>query len=121
MYTTNPINNGKKVFNMQAEKLYRDACELFYLKSYDEALELLEKTIAIDKTHTKALLLIGDIKLLSAGKENEALMAYDKAIVSNPYSPQAFGSKAYVLDILGRYEEAFENCQKAFEYVKRYY
>lgn len=116
MYSTNPFRGGKKFFNFQAEKLYREACENFYLKKYDKALELLDETTLLDKTHTKALLLTGDIMLLQEGKEKEALDAYNKAILSNPASTQAYGSKAYVLDILGRYEEAFENCEKAFEY-----
>ena len=116
MYSTNPFRGGKKFFNFQAEKLYREACDNFYLKKYDQALDLLFQTTAIDKLHTKALLMIGDIKLLQEGKECEALEAYDKAILSNPASAQAYGSKAYVLDILGRYEEAYENCEKAFEY-----
>lgn len=114
MYTTNPLNMGKKVFNIRAEKLFREANELFYLKKYDEALDLLEQVVRIDKNHTKGLLLIGDIKLLTEGNEYDALAAYDKAILSNPTSTQALGSKAYILDILGRYEEAYENCEKAF-------
>ena len=119
MSSTNPIKNGKKVFNIRAEKLYREACEFFYLKNYEQSLILLEEAILIDKMHTKALLLIGDIKLLNQGNEQEALSAYDRAILSNPYSTQALGSKAYVLDILGRYEEAFENCELAFHYSDR--
>ena len=119
MYSSNPFHGGKSLFNLKAEKLYREACEKFYLKRYDEALTLLNETVTIDKTHAKALLLIGDIKLLQDGREIEALDAYDKAIISNPTSTQAYGSKAYVLDILGRYEEAFENCEKAFEYSNK--
>ena len=42
MYSTNPIREGKKVFNIRAEKLYRDACEYFYSKKYEQALSLLE-------------------------------------------------------------------------------
>lgn len=119
MYTTNPFKNGKRFFNLQAEKLYRDACESFYIKNFAKALELLGEVIIHDKTHTKAFLLMGDIKLLEEGSEYEALEAYDKAIISDPTSTQAYGSKAYVLDILGRYEEAFENCEKAFEYFNK--
>ena len=119
MYSTNPFRGGKTLFNLRAEKLYREACESFYLKNYDRALELLNETTSIDKFHSKALLLIGDIKLLSEGKEMEALDAYDRAILSNPTSTQAYGSKAYVLDIIGRYDEAFENCEKAFEYSNK--
>lgn len=119
MSTSNPISYGKKVLNIRAEKIYREACELFYLKKYNEALLLLENVIKIDKNHTKAYLLIGDIKLLTEGNEQDALSAYDCAIISNPMSTQALGSKAYVLDILGRYEEAFENCEKAFLYANK--
>ncbi len=119
MNSSNPIKAGKKIFNIRAEKLYREACELFYLKNYEQSLTLLEEAIKLDKNHTKALLLVGDIKLLMEGNENDALNAYEKAILSNPYSTQALGSKAYVLDILGRFEEAFENCELAFKYANR--
>ena len=113
MNTSNPFSQKKKVFNIKAEKLYRDACELFYSKNYDASLELLEQTTILDKNHAKAFILTGDIKLLNEGNEKEALEAYDKALMANPCSTQALGSKAYVLDILGRFEEAFENCEKA--------
>ncbi|MCQ2957774.1 MAG: hypothetical protein MJ180_02605 [Candidatus Gastranaerophilales bacterium] len=116
---SDPNRQKKTLFNIRAEKLYREACDLFYSKKYDKALSLLEETTSIDKNHTKAFLLEGDIKLLNQGKEYEALNAYDKAILSNPCSTQALGSKAYVLDILGKYEEAFENCEKAFLYANR--
>ena len=119
MNSSNPITAGKKIFNIRAEKLYREACEFFYLKNYEQSLILLEEAIKLDKNHTKALLLMGDIKLLTEGNENEALDAYEKAILSNPYSTQALGSKAYVLDILGRFEEAFENCELAFKYANK--
>ena len=119
MNASDPISFGRKVFNIQAEKLYREACELFYLKKYENSLNLLNNAIAIDKNHAKALLLIGDIKLLNEGNEQEALSAYDKAILANPTSTQALGSKAYVLDILGRYDEAFECCEKAFIHANK--
>ena len=119
MNSSNPIKAGKKIFNIKAEKLYREACEFFYLKNYEQSLILLEEAIKLDKNHTKALLLVGDIKLLNDGNEAEALEAYEKAIISNPYSTQALGSKAYVLDILGRFEEAFENCELAFKYANK--
>ncbi len=119
MNLSNPLKIGKKVFNIKAEKLYREACELFYLKNYEQSLILLEEVIQLDKMHTKALLLKGDIKLLMEGNEYEALDAYEKAIFSNPFSTQALGSKAYVLDILGRFEEAYENCELAFKYANQ--
>jgi len=119
MNLSNPINSRKKLFNIKAEKAYREACDLFYLKNYKASLSLLEETTMLDKTHSKAFILMGDIKLLNEGNEQEALDAYEKALLANPCSTQALGSKAYVLDILGRYDEAYENCQKAFEYVNK--
>ncbi len=119
MNPDNPFKQGKKVFNIRAEKLFREASENFFLKNYSQALTLLEEVLCLDKAHTKALLLQGDIKLLSQGEENAALNAYERAVLSNPCSTQALGSKAYVLDILGRYEEAYENCLLAFKYVDR--
>jgi len=119
MYSDNPIREGKKIYNIRAEKLFRDACEYFYLKNYEQSLTLLEEVIAIDKLHTKGLLLKGDIKLMTQGNEMAALEAYERAIVSNPTSTQALGSRAYVLDILGRYEEAYESCLMAFEYANK--
>ncbi|MDD3594060.1 MAG: tetratricopeptide repeat protein [Candidatus Gastranaerophilales bacterium] len=113
--TTNSIKRVKKVFNINAEKSFREACDLFYLKNYNQSLTLLNKVVELDKTHTKAHLLIGDIRLLHGKDEREALNAYENAIKSNPYSPQAYGSKAYVLDILGKTQEALDSCNLAFE------
>ena len=107
----------KKVFNLRAEKLIREAGDSFiYFKDYELALKQVNAVLKIDSGHTKALLLKGDI-LLCLDNDLEALNYYDKAIESDKECAQAYGSKAGVLDMLGRQKEALECCNKAFEYA----
>ena len=116
-YTTDCIKHNKRVFNLKAEKAFREANDMFYSRNYDRALELLQETVSLDPYHEKAFILKGDIMLMDEGKETQALDAYEMALRSNPKNSQALGSKAYVLDILGQFKSALECCEKAFDYV----
>ena len=116
-YTTDCINHNKRVFNLKAEKAFREANDMFYSRNYDRALELLQETVSLDPNHSKAFMLKGDIMLMNEGNEKQALDAYEMALHSNPKNPQALGSKAYVLDILGQFNAALECCNEAFSCV----
>lgn len=107
----------KKIFNLKAEKLIREASDNFvYFKDYKKALKQINEVINIDTNHTKAHLLKGDI-LLVLDKDEEALNAYEQAILTSPKCAQAYGSKASVLDMLGRIKEALAYSSLAFEYI----
>ena len=116
-YTTDCIKHNKRVFNLKAEKAFREANDMFYSRNYDRALELLQETVTLDPYHEKAFLLKGDIMLMNEGHEKQALDAYDMALRSNPKNSQALGSKAYVLDILGQFKSALECCDEAFSCI----
>ena len=106
---------NKKVFNLKAEKLVREASDTFiYFKDYELALKQVNAVLKIEPNHTKALLLKGDI-LLCLDKDKKALECYAMAIESDCHCAQAYGSMAGVLDMMDKPEEALEYCNKAFE------
>src|SRR5690554_6861480 len=99
----NNLNNkiNKKIYNLKVEKLVREASDHFvYYKDYETALEQINEALSIEPEHIKALILKGDI-LFCIDKDKEALEYFDKAINANPYSAEAYGSKAGTLDVLG--------------------
>lgn len=106
---------SNKVSNLLVEKLIREASDNFsYNRNYELALEEVDRILSIEKDNIKALILKGDI-LFCMDLDTEALECFEKAISANPYSAEAYGSKAGVLDVLGRYEEALASCDKAFD------
>lgn len=106
---------GKRVYNLLAEKLLREANDNFiHYRDYESALHQINEAISIEPTHIRALILKGDI-LFCIDKDNEALEYFDKAINADPYSAEAYGSKAGTLDVLGRQHEALQCCEKALE------
>ncbi|MDD3013716.1 MAG: hypothetical protein PHC34_08455 [Candidatus Gastranaerophilales bacterium] len=121
----NTINNHndnreslpKKIYNLRAEKLVREASDTFiYYRDYDLALTLVNEAVRLDPTHVKALILKGDI-LFCIDKDNEALEYFDMAINADPFCAEAYGSKAGTLDVLGRQTEALNCCEMAFENI----
>lgn len=105
----------KKIFNLRAEKLIREASDTFiYYRDYELALTLVNEVLNIEPTHIKALVLKGDI-LFCIDKDNEALEYFDMAINADPFCAEAYGSKAGTLDVLGRQAEALVTCDRAFE------
>lgn len=108
---------NKKIYNLKAEKLVREANDNFiYHRDYEVALEQINEVLRIEPDHIKALILKGDI-LFCVDKDNEALEYFDRAINANPNSAEAYGSKAGTLDVLGHQKEALYCCEKAFENV----
>lgn len=120
--TVNNISNIKdkeikKIYNLRAEKLVREASDNFiYYRDYETALEQVNEALSIETNHIKALILKGDI-LFCIDKDKEALEYFDKAINANPYSAEAYGSKAGTLDVLGHQKEALHCCEKALENI----
>ena len=113
-----PAFNRSKVTNLLVEKLIREASDNFsYFRNYELALDQVDKVLTMEKDNVKALILKGDI-LFCMDLDEEALKCFEMAISADPYSAEAYGSKAGTLDVLGQYEEALSHCDKAFELVK---
>lgn len=108
----------RKVANLYIEKLIREASDNFcYNRDYETALKQVEEVLSVEPYNTRALILKGDI-LFCMDLDEQALNCFDKAIKSNTNSAEAYGSKAGILDVLGRYDEAIKFCEKAFELIK---
>ena len=133
MDLSNPINSRKKLFNIRAEKLYREACDLFYLKNYEKSLSLLNEITLIDKTHSKAFLLTGDIKLLNEGNEAEALDAYDAETGAGYYKVEGNSIKFLSLVLAcrnktykkfwrnSRLDELAQTCFNRFRWISSFF
>lgn len=105
----------KKIFNIESEKLVREASDNFiYFRDYETTLEQLNKVLEIEPEHVKALTLKGNI-FFCIDRDNEALECFEKALSIDPFSAEAYGSKANTLDVLGKVKEAFACCEKAFK------
>ena len=105
----------KKIFNIEAEKLVREASDNFiYFRDYETTLKQLTRVLEIEPDHVKALILKGNI-FFCIDRDNEALECFEKALNLDPFSAEAHGSKANTLDVLGKVKEAFACCEKAFK------
>jgi len=105
----------KKIFNIEAEKLVREASDNFiYFRDYETTLEQINRVLEIEPNHVKALILKGNI-FFCIDKDDEALECFEKALGIDPFSAEAHGSKANTLDVLGKVKEAFACCEKAFK------
>jgi len=110
-------NTPKKIFNIRAEKLVREASDTFiYYRDYETALAQVNEALSFEPGHLKALILKGDI-LFCIDKDNEALEYFDMAINADPFCAEAYGSKAGTLDVLGQQAEALICCEMAFENI----
>jgi len=114
-YYKNSSSGENKVINFCAEKLIREANNYFiHFRDYNTALDRVSKALSLEPVKIKALILKGEI-LFCMDKEKESLEYFDMAINADPYSVEAYGSKAGTLDVLGKQQEALDCCQKAFE------
>jgi hypothetical protein len=77
-------------------------------KSYDLALDSVNKALNIDPTNKGALNLKGNI-LIGLGKFDEAITAFDKILSRNDRNKAAWKGKGYAFFRLGRYKDAV-NC-----------
>lgn len=108
---------SNKIANIYVEKLIREASDNFsYNRNYDLALEQVNQILGVDPNNVKALILKGDI-LFCMDEDTKALEYFERAIQADPFCPEAYGSKAGVLDVLGEYKESLANCDKAFKLV----
>ncbi len=106
-----------KVLNFSAERYLRTAGDLFiYDGDYESALVMVDKTLEIEPTDTRALVLRGDI-LYCLNRDLESLQTFNKVLALNPACIEAHISKAGVLDILGRHREALDACKRAHQLI----
>lgn len=107
--------NDKKIFNLEAERLVREASDNFiYFRDYETSVKQLQRVLEIEPDHVKALILQGNI-LFCTDKDNEALECFEKALSIDPFSAEAHSSKANTLDVTGKVKEAYACCEKAFK------
>jgi len=112
------LKRNKKVANLLVEKLIREASDNFsYNRNYELALDQVDKVLSIENDNVRALILKGDI-LFCMDLDEEALQHFEMAINADPFSAEAYGSKAGTLDVLGRHFEALRCCDKAFKLVE---
>lgn len=106
-----------KIANIYVEKLIREASDNFsYNRDYELALEQVNQILTIDNNNVKALILKGDI-LFCMDEDDKALEHFEMAIHADPFCAEAHGSKAGVLDVLGKYKEALNHCDQAFKLI----
>lgn len=107
----------RKVLNFSAERYLKTAGDLFiYHSDYHGALELVQKALDVEPNDTRALVLYGDI-LFCLNRDVEALQALNRAISLNPALAEAYISKSGVLEVMGRYREAFQCCRQALAHI----
>jgi tetratricopeptide (TPR) repeat protein len=117
----NNINQriNKKIYNIKAEKLVREAHDNFlYFKDYEMAVEQAEEVLEIDPLNAQAIILKGNI-FFCVDEKDRALKCFEEALEIDPYSAEAYSLKANILDMRGQEEEALECCEKAFQNLRK--
>jgi tetratricopeptide (TPR) repeat protein len=104
-----------KCFNFSVERYLRAAGDLLAIDGdFESALALVNKTLTIDPTDLRALILKGDI-LYSLDRDQEALEAFKTALVVDPACSEALIFGAAILDIFGHYRQALLFCERALQ------
>lgn len=105
---SNQLNLFSHVRSFSAERYYRLAGDLFvYHGDYDAALHMIQKSLTHDADDVRSMVLKGDI-LFCLNRDTEALEALEAATQQHPHCPEAFISKACVLEELERFHAAIE-------------
>ena len=96
---------------------------LFRLKQYEEVLKVCKQVISLDPNHTSTYKVQGNT-LFELKRYEEALVSYEEAIrifdthFNHPHL-DAYEGKGFVLERLGKIEEARRIFEKALVYYKR--
>ena len=99
------LGSSNKVIDLNERRLYRDLS--FGVSNQED--------INVHSLHfDKAYILQGEI-LLSLGRYNEAIKAFNLALEINPMSSSAYSSLAFIYDMKNSSKEALFFNQKAFE------
>lgn len=118
---TNKIKQDSNEDN--AELYIGRAGILFDLGKYDDALMDLLKVLQVNPKRTYVNFLIAQC-CLNKGQTDEALQYFDKELINDPYSIEAYNGKADLLLSLKQYDEALELYKKVIELdpsAKSYY
>ena len=99
------LGSSNKIIDLNERRLYRDLS--FGVSNQED--------INVHSLHfDKAYILQGEI-LLSLGRYNEAIKAFNLALEINPMSSSAYSSLAFIYDMNNSSKEALFFNQKAFE------
>ena len=106
-----------KVFQFGATRDFKIATDLFiYHNDYEGALQAVEHALKQDPTNYRAAILYADV-LFCLHREMEALGILDEVIAKKPALPEAYISKASVLEVFGRTRESLACCRLALQYI----
>ena len=108
--------NDDNIFNINAERKYREAEDyFFYFDRADLALKLLKSALKLSATHVKSMKLIADI-YYSNGKIKKAFDYYSQAAALQPCDVSVLSSLAVVCEALNKNENALDFINLAFEH-----
>ncbi len=83
-------------------------------KSSSEALVAAKKAVALDERDSVAHYVLGRARLLNR-QYDEAVAEIEAAIALNPNFAQAYQTMAWVLNAVGKHEEAISSCEKGLK------
>lgn len=114
--------NNKNIINIKSEVLFREAeDDFFYFNKINTALKKLSEAIKLTPTHTKSLMLCGDICFIK-GNIKKALNLYSKAFNFVPDKTRCLCAMANCNLLLKKYEIAISFADKAissFDFKKQ--
>ncbi|MGE0201828.1 MAG: tetratricopeptide repeat protein [Candidatus Melainabacteria bacterium] len=103
---------ASNVLNISVERNLKTAGDLFINQSdYENALDLVESTLALEPLNKRAWILRGDI-LYCLHRDREALACFNTALEQEDDCIEALLSKAGVLEALGALPEALKTCNR---------
>lgn len=111
------LNAGIAVGGENVPLLFRKGIVLDRLNRKDEALEVMQKILTIDKEHAGALNYIGYTYADRGVRLDEAKELIERALEKEPQDGYIIDSMAWVLYRLGHYAKALQVIRKALELV----
>ncbi len=104
----------------KANLLYQRAMSQAFLKKYDEAITDCQEALKLQPSHLGAVVVLAETQA-AAGKKEDALASYGKAIEQFPNNPLVYNNRGMYLQQVGRNDEAINDFTRAIEINPQYY